>query len=84
MCLLTLTSTNNGSWHRVHLLHVGIAKIPGGRLTIQKVKEEASKVLNDRRDPLFIVLWRKPPKMAFKKTIHFVTDGSFTADSGLL
>ena len=52
MCLLTLTSTNNGSWHRVHLLHGGIGKIPGGLLTIQEVKEEASKVLNERRDPL--------------------------------
>ena len=44
-CLLTLTSTNNGSWHRVRLLHGGIGKIPGGLLKIQKVKEEASKVL---------------------------------------
>ena len=39
------TSTNNGSWHRGHLLHVGIGKIPGGLLQIQKVKEEASQVL---------------------------------------
>ena len=46
-CLLTLTSTNNGSWHRVHLLHGGIGQIPGCLLTIQKVKEEASKVLNE-------------------------------------
>ena len=38
----------------------------------------------ERRDPLLIVLWRKPPKMAFKSSIHFVTDGSFTADGGLL
>ena len=60
----TLTCTNNGSWHRVHLLHGGIGKVPGGLLTIQKVKEEASQVLSERGDPLFIVLWRKPPKMA--------------------
>ena len=83
-CLLTLTSTNNGSWHRVHLLHGGIGKIPGGLLTIQKVKEEVSQVLSERGDPLLIVLWRKPPKMAFKNSIYFVTDGSFTADSGPL
>ena len=44
-CLLTLASTNNGSWHRVHLLHGRIGKIPGGLLKIQKVKEEVSKVL---------------------------------------
>ena len=36
---------DNGSWHRVHLLHGGIGKIPGGLLKNQKVKEEVSKVL---------------------------------------
>ena len=64
-CLLTLTSTNNGSWHRVHLLHGGIGKVLGGLLTIQKVKEEASQVLNERRDPLFIVLWKKTSENGF-------------------
>ena len=44
-CLLTLTSTNNGSRHRARPLHGGNGKIPGGFLKIQKVKEEASKVL---------------------------------------
>ena len=44
-CLLIPTNTNNGSWHRVRLLHGGIGKIPGGLLKIQKVKEESSKVL---------------------------------------
>ena len=83
-CLLTLTSTNNGSWHRVHLLHGGLGKILGGLLTILKVEEEASQVLNERRDPLLIVLRRKPPKMAFKNSFHIVTHGSFTADVGLL
>ena len=39
---------------------------------------------NERGDLLLIVLWRKPPKMAFKNSIYFVTDGSFTADGGLL
>ena len=52
-----------------HPLHGGNGKIPGGLLKIQKVKEEASKVLNERRDPLLIVLWRKPPKMAFTNSI---------------
>ena len=39
------TSTNNGNRHRVRPLHGGIGKIPGSLLTIQKVKEEASRVL---------------------------------------
>ena len=51
-CLLTLTSTNNGSWHRVHLPHGGIGKAPGGLLTIQNVKKEVSQVLSERSDPL--------------------------------
>ena len=38
----------------------------------------------ERGDPLLTVLWRKPQKMAFKNLIYFVTDRSFTADSGLL
>ena len=45
MCLLTLTNTNNGSRHRVRPLHGGNGKVLGGLLKIQKVKEEASKVL---------------------------------------
>ena len=44
-CPLIPTSTNNGSRHRVRHLHGGNGKIPGGLLKIQKVKEEASKVL---------------------------------------
>ena len=34
----------------------GIGKVPGGLLTILIVKEEASQVLNERGNPLFIVL----------------------------
>ena len=55
MCLLTLTSTNNGSWHRVHLLHGGIGKVPGGLLKIQKVKKEVCQVLSERGDPFLAV-----------------------------
>ena len=83
-CLLTLTSTNYGSWHRVHLLHGGIGKAPGGLLTIQKVKKEVSQVWSERGDPLLIVFWREASKMAFTNLIYFVFDGSFTADGGLL
>ena len=46
--------------------------------------KEASQVLSERGDPSLIVFWREPPKMAFKNSIHFVTDRSFTADGGLL
>ena len=84
MCLHILTSTNNGSSHRVHLLHGGIGKVPCGLLTIQKVKKEVSQVLSERGDLLLIVFWREPSKMAFTSSIYFVTDGSFTADGGLL
>ena len=84
MCLLTLTSINNGSWHRVHLLHGGIGKVPGCLLTIQKVNEQASQVLSERTHPLLKELWRDSSKMAFTNSIYFVTDGSFTADVGLL
>ena len=53
MCLLTLTSTNNG--HRVHLLHGGIGKAPGRLLIIQKVKKEVSQVWSERCDPFLAV-----------------------------
>ena len=55
MCLFTLTSTNNGSWHRVHLLHGGIGKVHGGLLTNQKVKKDVSQVLSELGDPLLRV-----------------------------
>ena len=83
-CKKTGTSTNNGSWYRVHLLHGGIGKTLGGLLTIQKVKKEVSQVLSERGDPLLHSILQNSPKMAFENSIHFVTDGSFTADGGLL
>ena len=39
---------------------------------------------NERRDVLLPLLCRKLPTMAFKNSIYFVTDKSFTAESGLL
>ena len=54
MCLLTLTSTNNGR-HKVHLLHGGIGKVHGGLLIIPKVKKEMHQVLSERGDPLLAV-----------------------------
>ena len=84
-----IQALNESSWD-INVLIVILAHIrqsfrkPGGLLTILKVKEEASQVLNERGDPLLKALWRKPPKMAFKNEIHFVADGSFTADGGLL
>ena len=83
--LLILTSTNNCSWHRVHLIHGGIGKVLGGLLKKSESQGGGEQSLGkERRDPLLIVLWRKPEKMAFKNSIYYVTDGSFTPDSGLL
>ena len=64
------------------VLYMRNGKVPGGCFKIQKVKEEASKVLGI--DAFLILLWRKPPKMTFKNSIHFVTDRPFTADDGLM
>ena len=83
-CLLILTSTNNGSWHRVHLLHGGIGKAPGGLLTIQKVKKDVSQVLNERCDPLLTVCGKILRNWLSRIQFIFVTDGSLTADGGLL
>ena len=63
-CLLTLTSKNSGSSHRVQLLHGGIGKVPGGLLTIQKEKK-VRQVLRERRDPLLKVFWRKLSENGF-------------------
>ena len=55
MCLVILTNTNNGSWHKVHFLHGGIGKVPGGLLVIQKVNKEVSQVISERGDPFLAV-----------------------------
>ena len=52
-------------------------KVPGGLLTIQKVKKEVSQVLSERGDPFLAAF-------SFTNSIYFVTVGSFTADGGLL
>ena len=38
----------------------------------------------ERKNPLPIILWRKLPKMDFKNSIYFVTNGSFEVNVGLL
>ena len=58
MCLLTLTSTNNGR-HEVRLLHGGIGKVHGGLLIIPKVKKEMHQVLGERSD-LLLAIFGKP------------------------
>ena len=83
MCLFTLTNANNG-WHEVHLLHGGIGKVHGGLLIIPKVKTEMHQVLNERGDLLLAVFGKILLQKTFMKSIYFVTDGSFTADGGLL
>ena len=54
MCLLTLTSTNNGR-HEVHLLHGGNGNVHGGLLIIPNVKKEVNQVLSEWGDPLLAV-----------------------------
>ena len=78
------TSTNNGSWHRVHLLQGGIGKVHGGLLIIPKVKTEMHQVLSERSDLLRAVFGKILRKNTFMNSIYFVTDGSFAADGGLL
>ena len=70
-CPLIPGRTNNGSRHRVRPLHGGNGKTPGDLHKIQNVKEEASKSLG---------------KGTVRPVIdkYFVTERSFTADSGLL
>ena len=84
-CPLVLGKTNNGSRHRVRPLHGGNGKTPGGLFQIQRVKEEASKSLwKERGDPLLTVFCRKSQTKTSMNSTFFVTDGSFTADVGLL
>ena len=82
-CRITLTGTNSGSWHDVHLLHGGIGKVQGGLLIIPKVKE-VSRVLSERGKPVGCSIWQASSKLTFTNLICFVTDWSFTADGGLL
>ena len=56
-----LTSTNNGR-HKVHLLHGGIGKVPGGLLMVQKVRKEVSQVLSERGDPFLAVFGKNLQK----------------------
>ena len=52
---------------------------------IQKVKEQASKVLGNNGETRCLQYFtRKPQKMAFKISFYFVTHRFFTADGGLL
>ena len=85
MSQLTLTNTNNGSRHRVRPLHGGNRKILGGLLENSESQGRGKqRLLIERGNPLFTELWRKPPKMAVKNSIFFVTDRSVTADVRLL
>ena len=50
----------------------------------RKSRKRQAKLWEWTEKPLLIALWRKPPKMTVQNSIYFVTDGSFTADDGLL
>ena len=71
---------NNG--HKV-LLHGGIGKVLGGLLVLMKVTMEMNQVLRERGD-LLNSIWNNSSGQDFLEFNYFVTDGSFTADSGLL
>ena len=82
-CPLILTSTNNGSWHRVRLPHGGIGKIPCGLLNIQKVKEEASKVLRMNGRPVIVSTLAKTSEDGCQEltiTEHSLTTTSAQSD----
>ena len=81
-CLLTLTGINNG--HRVLLLTGGIGKVHGGLLILLKITMEIHQVLTERSDLLSAVFGKILLDKTFLNSIYFVTDGSFTADGGLL
>ena len=83
MFLLTLTSTHNGR-HEVHLLHGGIGKVHGGLLIPMKVTMEMNQVLIEQGDLLYKYFGNNSSRHDFLEFIYSVTDGSFTADGGLL
>ena len=65
------------------LYMVGMARLLVVFLRIQR-KSRKRQAKSWESDPLFTELRRKPQTMAFKSSINFVTDRSFTADSGPL
>ena len=82
MCLLTLTNTTGR--HAVHLLHGKIGRAHGGLLIILKVKTEMHQVLCERGDLLLAVFGKILRQKTVMNSTYFVTDGSLTADGGLL
>ena len=77
----TLTEINNGR-HSVHLLHGGMGNFHGGLLILMKVTMEMNQVLTERGH-LLNSIWNNSSGQDFLEFNNFVTDGSFTADSGL-
>ena len=78
----TLNKINNG--HRVlPLLHGGVGKVLGGLLISMKVTMEMNQVLTERCDLLYSI-WNNSSGQDFLEFNYFITDGSFTADVGLL
>ena len=73
MCLLSLTSTNNGR-REVHLLHGGIGKVHGGLLIIPKVKREMNQVLSERGATSCLQCLASFFEMTFTNSFYFVAD----------
>ena len=78
-----LNETNDGHKVLLLLLHGGVGKVLGGLLILLKVTMEMNQVLIEQGDLLYKCL--EQFFKAWISWIHlFVTDGSFTADGGLL
>ena len=75
-------SHRNQQWHRVRLLG-GIGNVHGGLLIPMKVTMEMNQALTECGD-LLNSIWNNFSGQDFLELNYSVTDGSFTADSGLL
>ena len=84
-CTLIRTNTNNGSWHKVHPLHGGIDKVPGGLLKNSESQRGRKQSLgNERRDPFIDITLTKTAEDGFQEFNFFCESWSCTADGGLL
>ena len=78
------TSTNSlFNQQCAQILHGGIGKVHGGLLIPVKVTMEMNQVLTEWSD-LLNSIWNNSSGQDFLEFNYFGTDGSFTADSGLL
>ena len=76
-----LAEINNG--HRVLLLlHGGVGKVLGGLSSYES--HHGDEPSTENRVTCFTSIWNNSSRHDFLEFNYFVTDGSFTADNGLL